>query len=131
MADDIQTLLDAADNLGKLVAKHPAVAKYRDAQRSVAQDPEASRLMADFARQIETLSRQEQSGMGMTDAQRQQLEALQSRIASHIKVKALNLAEVDFTDLLRKVSQGWQKHLAEASAPGTAGAAPAGPKLTQ
>jgi cell fate (sporulation/competence/biofilm development) regulator YlbF (YheA/YmcA/DUF963 family) len=122
MADDLQTLLDAADNLGKLVAKHPAVAKYRDAQRAVSQDAEASRLMADFSRQIEGLARQEQTGMPITDAQRTQLEGLQSRIASHIKVKALNLAEVDFTDVLRKVSQSWQKHLAETTS------APAGAK---
>lgn len=126
MADDLQTILDAAGKLGQLVAQHPAVAKYRDAQKAVAQDPEASRLMADFSRQIETLARQEQSGMGMTDAQRLQLESLQSRIASHIKVKALNIAEVEFTDLLRKVSQAWQRPLAEASG-GTAAAGAARP----
>lgn len=107
-----EQILQAAERLGQLVAQHPAVARYRQAQQAVAQDAEASRLLADFDRQLETLARQEQTGMGITDAQRQQLENLQSRIMSHLKVKNLNLAQVDFMDLLRKVSQAWQGPLA-------------------
>ncbi len=54
--------------------------------------------------------------MGITDAQRQQLESLQTRIVSNIKVKALNLAQVEFMDLLRKVTQTVQRPLTEAAA---------------
>lgn len=113
MADDPE-ITSAAEKLGQLVAKHPAVEKYKSAQKAISEDPDASRLMAEFGRQIEALSRQEQSGMRVTDAQRQQVEVLQTQIASHLKVKALNIAEVDFTDLLRKVSQTWQRPLGEA-----------------
>jgi cell fate (sporulation/competence/biofilm development) regulator YlbF (YheA/YmcA/DUF963 family) len=124
----------AAEKLGQLVAQHPAVARYKDAQRAVGQDPEASRLMSDFGRQLETLARQEQSGVGITDAQRMQLESLQTRIASNLKVKALNLAEVEFTDLLRKVSQTWQRPLADSAGASAGSAAPrvaAAPKIVQ
>lgn len=114
-------IIQTAQKLGDLVAQHPSVAKFKQAQKSVAEDPEASRLFNDFNKQLETLGRQEQSGMPVTDAQRQMLEQLQSRIVSHIKVKALNLAEVDFMDLMRKVSQAWQRPLAEAA--GAAGGA--------
>lgn len=121
MPSDTPEIMAAAEKLGALVSQHPAITKYKDAQRSVAQDAEASRLMADFSKQIESLARQEQTGMGITDAQRMQLESLQTRIASNLKVKALNIAEVEFTDLLRKVSQTWQKPLAASSgAPGAA-----------
>src|SRR5439155_24370267 len=106
-------ILQTAQKLGDLVAQHPSVAKFKQAQKAVADDPEASRMFNEFNRQLETLARQEQSGMPVTDAQRQTLEQLQSRIVSHIKVKALNLAEVDFMDLMRKVSQTWQRPLAE------------------
>ncbi len=108
MAVETQQILDEADKLGKLVAQHPAVEKFKQAQRAVSEDPEAGRLLAEFDRQIETLGRQEQQGMAITDAQRQQLEMLQSRIISHIKIKALNMAQVDFVDLLRKVNQAVQ-----------------------
>ena len=124
MASDIPEILSAAEKLGALVAQHPVIGRYKDAQKSVSQDPEASRLMGDFGKQIESLARQEQSGMPITDAQRQQLEGIQARIASNLKVKALNLAEFEFTDLLRKVSQTWQKPVAEISGGGVGSRGP-------
>src|ERR1700685_1886264 len=93
MASDTQQILDEAEKLSKLVADHPSLAKYKAAQKAVSDDADASRLLADFDRQIETLARQEQSGMPITDAQRHQLEALQSKIISHIKIKNLNMAQ--------------------------------------
>ena len=98
MPIDTQQIMQEAEKLGQLVAQHPAVGRYKDAQRAVSQDPDAGRLLADFDRQLESLARQEQSGMPVTDAQRMQLEALQSRIVSHLKIKALNLAQVEFVD---------------------------------
>ena len=126
MAVDTQQIMDEAEKLGRLVAQHPAIDAYRKAQRAIAEDPEASRSLAEFDRQLESLARQEQTGMGITDAQRQQLESLQSRIVSNIKVKALNMAQVEFMDLLRKVTQTVQKPLTEAAS-GYGGGAAAGP----
>lgn len=105
MAADLQQILSEAEKLGQLVATHPAIERYKQAQKTLADDPDAARSLAEFDRQIENLARQEQSGMPVTDAQRLQLESLQSRIVSNIKVKALNLAQVEFIDLLRKVNQ--------------------------
>ena len=122
MAVDTDQIMQEAEKLGQLVAQHPAVARYKQAQKSVAEDPEAGRLLADFDRQLETLGRQEQSGMPVTDAQRMQLESLQGRIISHIKIKALNMAQVEFVDLLRKVTQTIQRPLADAPQAGPGGA---------
>jgi cell fate (sporulation/competence/biofilm development) regulator YlbF (YheA/YmcA/DUF963 family) len=127
MPVETQEIMDAAEKLGQMVAQHPAVAKYRQAQKAVTDDPDAARLMSDFDRQLETLLRQEQSGMPATDAQRKQLESLQMQIASHIKIKALNLAQVEFVDLLRKINQTIQRPLG--SATGAAPAAATGPRL--
>ena len=123
MPADTQQILTEADKLGQLVAQHSAVERYKQAQKAVADDPDANRAMADFERQLETLGRQEQSGMPITDAQRQQLEAVQSRIVSNIKVKALNMAQVEFIDLLRKVNQAIQGKVADAAGAGGAGPA--------
>ena len=113
-----------------MLAQHPAVEKYKQAQRSVADDADASRLLAEFDRQLESLGRHEQSGGMITDAQRLQLESLQSKIVSHIKIKALNIAQVEFVDLLRKVSQTYQRPLTDQPAAGAAPAAAAGgPRL--
>ena len=113
MPVDTQQILDAADKLGDLVAQHPAVAKYKEVQKMVSSDPDASRLLSEFNRLLENLARSEQSGLPPTDAQRKQLETLQTQIMSHIKIKALNMAHVEFYDLLRKVTQAIHRPLQE------------------
>src|SRR5258705_8733107 len=130
MATDSQSILDAAEKIGQMVKEHPSFEKYRVAAKSVGDDPDAGRLVADFNRQLETLMRQEQSGMPVTDAQHQQLEALQQRIASHIKMKALHMAQTDFYDLMRKITQTIQKPLAEVptGAGGAGAGAPVAPR---
>jgi cell fate (sporulation/competence/biofilm development) regulator YlbF (YheA/YmcA/DUF963 family) len=132
MPVDTQQIMDEASKLGDLVAQHPAISRYRDARKAVEQDTDASRLMAEFDRQIEALSRQQASGMPVTDAQQQQIESLQSRIVSHLKIKALNLAQVEFIELLRKITQTIQRQLNLQEAPPAGGpaAAAAGPRVT-
>ena len=120
MPVDTQQLMDEAEKLGKLVAQHPAVARYKQAQKSVADDPEAGRLLAEMDRQIESLSRQEQSGLPITDAQRLSLEAAQNRVVSNLKIKNWNMAQVDFVDLLRKITQTIQRQLGDQPAAGAA-----------
>lgn len=134
MPVETQQILDEAEKLGRLVAQHPAVARFKQAQKAVADDPEAGRLLGEFDRTLDALGRQEQSGLPVSDAQRMQLESLQGRIVSHLKIKALNMAQVDFVDLLRKVTQTIQKPvMADAQGAAGAPASPAGgggPRLT-
>jgi cell fate (sporulation/competence/biofilm development) regulator YlbF (YheA/YmcA/DUF963 family) len=115
MPVDTQQILQAAEKLGQMLKDHPAVERFKSAQKSVSEDPEASRMLAEFERSLEALGRQEQQGRPPTDAQRMQLEALQSKIVSHIKIKNLNLAQMEFVDLLRKISQTYQRPLADTS----------------
>jgi cell fate (sporulation/competence/biofilm development) regulator YlbF (YheA/YmcA/DUF963 family) len=132
MPVDTQQILDAADKVGQMVAQHPAVERYKQAQQTLSQDPDAARMLNEFNRQLMTLARQEEAGMPVTDAQRHSLESLQTQLASHIKIKAFNLAQVEFVDLLRKVSDAIRSKVSDAQgAPGGpppgAGGAPATP----
>jgi len=120
MAVDTPQIMEEAEKLGRIVAQHPAVARYKAAQKAVADDPEAGRLLADMDRQIEALARQEQAGLPITDAQRSALEASQNRVVSHLKIKNWNMAQVDFVDLLRKISQTIQRQLGDQPAAGSA-----------
>jgi cell fate (sporulation/competence/biofilm development) regulator YlbF (YheA/YmcA/DUF963 family) len=129
MPVDTAEILQQAEKLGQMLKEHPAVQRFKSAQKAVGDDPEASRLLGEFDRQLEALGRQEQQGRPITDAQRLQLETLQGKIVSHIKIKNLNLAQVEFVDLLRKISQTYQRLLADA--PGAPAAVkPAGTPLS-
>ncbi|MDP9175250.1 MAG: YlbF family regulator [Planctomycetota bacterium] len=124
MPVDTAQILAEAEKLGQLLKDHPAVERFKSAQKSVADDPEAGRLLAEFDKHLESLGRQEQQGRPVTDAQRMQLESLQAKIISHIKIKNLNLAQVEFVDLLRKISQTYQRPLADGALPGQGAARP-------
>jgi cell fate (sporulation/competence/biofilm development) regulator YlbF (YheA/YmcA/DUF963 family) len=127
--------MEASEKVAQLLGQHPAVAKYKQAQRAVADDPDASRLLAEFDRQIHRLAQQQQSGMQVTAAQQDQLEALQTKIISHIKIKALNMAQVEYVDLRRRIGALLDGAVQEKPAAG-AGGGPAqagptgGPRIT-
>ena len=126
MPTETSQIIDAAEKLGQLVAQHPAVEKYKQAQETLGKDPDAARLMNDFNRQLMTLARQEESGMPVTDAQRHQLESLQAQLASHLKVKALTMAQADYANLMRQISERIRQHAGEGGGAGggaTGGAA--------
>ena len=118
MPVDTPQIMEEAEKLGKIVAQHPAVARYKAAQKSLTDDAEAGKLLAEMDRQIETLARQEQSGLPITDAQRMSLEASQNRVVSNLKIKAWNQAQVEFVDLLRKITQTIQRQLADPAGDG-------------
>ena len=54
---------------------------------------------------------------------RANLESAQNRVVSHIKIKNWNLAQVEFVDLLRKITQTIQRQLGDQPAGGGAGGA--------
>jgi cell fate (sporulation/competence/biofilm development) regulator YlbF (YheA/YmcA/DUF963 family) len=121
MPTDTQTIVEASEKLGKLITEHPALQRYADAQKAVASDPETSRLFQQFDQEVAAMSQQEQTGQPLSAAQKQRLQSLQQVIASNLKVKAFSIAQVEMTDLLRKVSQAWQKPIAEMQAAGRIG----------
>ncbi len=132
MPVDTQQVIETAEKLGKLIAEHPAVERYAQASKAVAADPEASRLFADFDREVQTLAQQEQAGQAVSPGQRQKLQMLQQTIAGNLKVKAFSIAQMEMTEILKKVSQTWQKPVADAqksSREPTAPAPSAGPRL--
>jgi cell fate (sporulation/competence/biofilm development) regulator YlbF (YheA/YmcA/DUF963 family) len=113
---DTKQIMDAAEKLGELLKQHPTVERYKSAQKAISEDAEAGRLLAEFERQLENLGRQEQQGRPVTDAQRLQLENLQAKIVSHIKIKNFNLAQVEFIDLLQKIRQAYQRQVVDGAA---------------
>ena len=127
-----QEIMDAAKSLGDLVADHPAVEKLAEAQQALAADPTSSRLLQSFDQKLQVVARNQQMGQPVTEADRQELEQLQNQLAGDLKVESFNAAQVEFTDMLRKVSEAWQKPIAAKQGmndggPADAGAGPGGP----
>lgn len=116
--DAQQEIMETARKLGELVAKHPAIRRYAESQEALTKDTDATRMLGEFERRAAVLMRNEQMGQVVGEAERRELEAIQQQIASNIRVKAYSIAQTDMTDLLRKVSQAWQRPVAEAQGGG-------------
>lgn len=130
MPADTQSILDAAAKVGDLLAQHPAVEKFKQSQKALADDPAAAKMLAEFNSVLTQISHNERAGLPPTEEQRKKYELLQQQIAGHLKFKSYSIAEYELTDLLRKISQTWQKPLArQPGAAGAPGAAQGGPSL--
>jgi cell fate (sporulation/competence/biofilm development) regulator YlbF (YheA/YmcA/DUF963 family) len=125
---DQNEMMGTARKLGELVARHPAIKRYAEAQEALSRDAEATRLLSEFERRAQVLMRNEQMGQVVGEAERRELESLQQQIASNIRVKAYSIAQTEMTDLLRRVSQAWQRPVAEAQGTGAEAGTAQGPR---
>ena len=70
-----QEILDAAAELGKLIATHPAAVKFEDTIKKLQDDVEAQRLMTDLNRHMESLQEKEANGKPIEVADKKKLSS--------------------------------------------------------
>lgn len=102
MADTAQ-ILEAASQLGRLISEHPAIRRYRDLLTAIREDVEAQRLLADYSRQVDLIGEKESQGRPIEVEDKRRLSDLQGRVAMHPKLREMQVAQMDYVDLMRKV----------------------------
>jgi len=125
--DDI---LKAAKELGEQIAEHPAAQRLEGVIKRLEGDREAQRLLADNQRHMTTLMQKEQMGQPIEVEDKRKLEQLQSALAAHPTLGELQMAQMDYLDLMRKVDDAitGEAQPAAGSEAAAAAAAPAGVK---
>jgi cell fate (sporulation/competence/biofilm development) regulator YlbF (YheA/YmcA/DUF963 family) len=98
-------ILDAAKKLGELIATHESVKRYTDLVGQLQQDVEAQRAMNDFSRFLTKLGEKEQAGQPIEVADKHKLEELQTKVVRHPLLSRMQMAQMDYVDLLRKVDE--------------------------
>jgi cell fate (sporulation/competence/biofilm development) regulator YlbF (YheA/YmcA/DUF963 family) len=125
---DTQEILNAAANLGALVATHPTVASYKETIRQLDLDVGAKTLLQQYEQLIETLSAKEAQMQPIEVAEKQQFERLQQSIMMSPMLKKFATVQGEYMDLMRKVQEsintGMSGQTPPAPAPGAAPAAP-------
>jgi len=102
---DTAQILDAATKLGRLLADHPAMKKYRELLKAIREDTEAQRLLADYSRQMDTIAEKEAKGQPVEVEDKRRLSDLQGRVAMHPQLREMQVAQMDYVDLMRKVDE--------------------------
>lgn len=118
MANTEEILSDARE-LGKKIATHAAAAKLEEAIRKLQADVEAQRALNDFNRHMAKLSEKEAAGQPIEVADKQQLEKLQGAVIRNPLLRDLQIAQMDYSDLMRKVDEAMAgTHEANEAPPG-------------
>jgi cell fate (sporulation/competence/biofilm development) regulator YlbF (YheA/YmcA/DUF963 family) len=126
---DTQEVLNAASNLGALLATHPIVTGYKETMRQLDLDVSAKNLLQQYEQLVETLSIKESQMQPIEVADKRQFEQLQQAIMMSPTLKKFATAQGEYMDLMRKVQESINGGIAgkTAPAPQPGAAAPAAP----
>jgi len=113
-----QEIIDAAVQLGKLIATHQAAIGFDDTVKQFKDDVEAQRLMTDYQRHLAKISEKESKGEPIEVEDKRQIEKFQGEVIRHPVLRDLQIKQMDYLDLMRRVDEA----IASRSAPGGAAA---------
>ncbi len=123
---NMQEILKAAGDLGKLIAEHASARKFEETVRKLQADVEAQRVLNDYNRHMSKVAEKEASGKPIEVEDKRQLEKLQAAMVRNPLLREFQVAQMDYLDLMRKVDEAMAGSGPEASAP-TGGAGAGGP----
>lgn len=121
-------ILDKARELGDLIAEHPSAKKLESVLQRLQGDTEAQRAMTDYERHLRTLSEKQESGRPIEVDDKRKLEKLQMAVIKNPILRDMQVAQMDYLDLMRRVDEAIQ---GQAPAPGSGEGAAGGPPLGQ
>jgi cell fate (sporulation/competence/biofilm development) regulator YlbF (YheA/YmcA/DUF963 family) len=110
-------ILDAADKLGRLISTHPAAKRMDDLMKRLQGDREAQRVLGDFNRHMQMLGQKEQTGRPIEIDDKRKMDTLQAAVAQNLTLRELQMAQMDYLDLMRQVDDRVSGGEGEAAAP--------------
>ena len=106
--DDI---LKLADQLGKAIADSQAVSKYRAAREAMHADADTTKLLQQFMEQSTKLHKLAQEQKPIEPDDKRAMNDLQAQVAAQDSFKTFSAMQVEYIDVMRKVSQAILAHL--------------------
>lgn len=103
-----EEILTKARELGDLIAAHPATKKMEELTKKLESDTDAQRAMTDYNRQLQTVAEKEQAGQPIEVEDKRKLESLQMAVIKNPLLRDLQVVQMDYLDLLRRVDETMQ-----------------------
>ena len=98
-----QDILEQAAKLGELIAEHDASKQLEAAAKAFDADVTSQRAMTDYQRHAQSLQQKAAQGAPIEVEDKRKLEELQQAVVTNPLLANMQRAEMDYTDLLRKV----------------------------
>ena len=115
---ETQQVIDQARRLGELIASHPAAQKLRSASERLEADTDAQRTLADYRRYAEQIHEKQQKQQPIEPEEKRKLEELHRSVIHNPLLSELQMAQMDYADLMRQVNDA----MSAAGAPSSTGA---------
>jgi len=100
-----QDVLDAAEKTGKLLAEHPTTQKLEQVFQRLQANREAQQTLNSYEQHLSTLAQKQQQGQPIEPGEKQKLEQIQQELAANPLLGELQMAQMDYLDLTRKVRE--------------------------
>jgi cell fate (sporulation/competence/biofilm development) regulator YlbF (YheA/YmcA/DUF963 family) len=111
-----QEILDKATELGKKIAGHDSARKLEDAMSKLHDDLDAQRLLSDYQRHLQTLGEKEARQQPIEVEDKHKLEDLQGKVIRNTVLRDLQMAQMDYLDLMRRVDEAMTGHIEDGGA---------------
>ncbi len=100
-----EEILKAAQDLGKLIATHPATEKFDAMVKKLSDDVEAQRVLNDYHRQAALIADKESQQQPIEVDDKKKLEQLHQQVIQHTLLGDLQVVQMDYLDLMRRVDE--------------------------
>jgi len=100
-----QEIIDSAVNLGKQLAKHQAVSELEVVLKQFQEDVDSQRLFNDYQRHMAKIAQKEAQGDPIEVNDKRRLQQLQEDMTQNSILRQLQIKQMDYLDLMRRVDQ--------------------------
>ena len=101
---DTQKLIEQARALGEAIANHPHIKAFRESQEAINADAATSKLMGDYAKQVQRIQHLEAEQKPIEVEDKHKLDEFRQKMASNPLVKKMTAAQMDYVSLMNKVN---------------------------
>lgn len=103
-----EKILEAAKKLGGMIGEHEAAKKLEAATTKLQNDSEAQRTLNDYNRHLRMVAEKESQNQPIEVEDKHKLEELQNAVIHNALLRELQIAQMDFVDLMRRVDEAMQ-----------------------
>jgi len=122
-----EQILEDAKKIGKLIADHETTRRFEAAVKKLDSDPTVQQTMGAYQQLIQKLGQKEMSGQPIEVAEKRQLQEVQNSLVHNLTLREFQMAQVEYTDLLRKVDEAINSEAVDVMAGPLGGGEPSGP----
>ena len=115
----MEEIIAKARELGSMISRHTASTAYHEAMKSLESDVEARRIITDYKRKAQALAEKEAKGQPIEVEDKHTLQELQSAMAMNPLLSKIQMVQMDYLDLMRKVESAMAQAAGEDNKMGT------------